>query len=410
MTELSRRSFLRRLAFGSDKLMSHPGEHTLVCIFLRGGADTLNVIVPYGDDSYYAARPTIAIEKPGKGSGSAIALDHFFGLHPKLKPLLDPYQEGRLGIVQAVGSDNTSGSHFEAQDQIEHGESCQKAIGGGWLGRHLRTRAGLEPTPLSAVSIGRSIAESLRGAPVATALRSLAEVQLDVSAANKAAVIEALSAMYRAEVGILAQPGTDTLNMLRKVEKLRAWQYKPAAGVSYPDTDFAGGLKEIARLIKAEVGLEAACLDLDGWDTHFVQGGADGLQATRIEILGTALGAFDRDLKGYHDKVTTIVMTEFGRRIYENGSTGTDHGRAYAFMAIGNRVAGGKVHGQWPGLKPRDGDILGPGGLDVLYDYRSVLAEVVAGACGNSDIKSIFPGFHPQHVGLINNVSKLQTL
>lgn len=410
MTELSRRSFLRRLAFGSNKMISHPGEHTLVCIFLRGGADTLNMIVPYGDDRYYTVRPTIAIKKPGKASGSALPLDHFYGLHPKLKPLLAAYHEERLGVVQAVGSDNTSGSHFEAQDQIEHGEAYQKALGGGWLGRHLRTRAGLEPTPLSAVSIGRSIPESLRGAPVATALRSLSEVELDVKKESKASVIKVLSAMYGAEVGILAQPGTDTLNMLKKVETLRASEYRPAAGASYPDTDFARGLREIARLIKAGVGLEAACLDLDGWDTHFVQGGADGLQAESIAILGTALGAFDRDMKGYHDKVTTIVMTEFGRRIYENGSTGTDHGRGYAFLAMGNRVAGGKVHGKWPGLVPKEGDILGPGGLDILFDYRSVLSEVLAGACGNSDVKSIFPGFHPQHVGLIKNVHKTQVL
>jgi len=176
---------------GSESVIPEAGAQTLVCVFLRGGADTLNLVVPYGDDQYYALRPTLSIPPPSKSGEKAdasIRLDDFYAFHPKLSPLLPVFKEGRLGIVQAVGSDNTSGSHFEAQDQMEHGESYNQTIGGGWLGRHLRTRAGSELTPLSAVAIGPTIPESLRGAPTASAIYSLDEIQIKAPSGDPRAV------------------------------------------------------------------------------------------------------------------------------------------------------------------------------------------------------------------------------
>lgn len=401
MSVKSRRSFVRKIFLSPEPFLPAGGANTLVCIFLRGGADTLNLVVPYGDDDYYRLRPTLSIAHPSTSSkDAAIRLDDFYGFHPKLESLYSVFEEGRLGIVQAVGSDNLTGSHFEAQDQIEHGESYGKTIGGGWLGRHLRVRAGAESSPLSAVAIGPMITESLRGAPSASAINSLDELHIDSPSGDQQRIVQTLSAMYGAEVGLLNQPGKVTLDLLKRVESIRSKDYKTAEGIAYPDDEFGRGLREIARLVKADIGLEAACIDLGGWDTHFFQGTSEGLQAASIDQLGRGLSAFDADLVSHRDRVTTIVMTEFGRRIYENGSLGTDHGRGFAMMAIGNRIDGGKIHGRWPGLTEDDKEILGPGGLKVVYDYRSVLAELLT-LVMKSDISKVFPDFEPQPVGFV---------
>jgi uncharacterized protein (DUF1501 family) len=224
MSLTTRRGFLRRLAIGQQSALHDVGERTLVCVFLRGGADTLNMIAPYGDDRYYKLRPTISIPRPNgdhEAKDAAIRLDDYYAFHPKLRPLLPLFKEGRLGIAQGVGSDNTSGSHFEAQDQMERGGSQGGGVAGGWLGRRLRSRAGKKMTPLSAVAIGPTIPESLRGAPSASAIRSLDEIQIKAPSNNPVAVSKALSSMYGAEVGLLAAPGRSTLDLLDRVEALR---------------------------------------------------------------------------------------------------------------------------------------------------------------------------------------------
>jgi uncharacterized protein (DUF1501 family) len=378
---------------------------------LRGAADTLNMVIPHGDDQYYKLRPTLAIPAPSQNKDNDIAslrLDDFYAFHPKLRPLIPAFKEGRLGIAQAVGSDNPTGSHFEAQDQMEHGEAYSRIIGGGWLGRYLRARSGTGLTPLSAVAIGPTIPESLRGAPTASAIESIDELQIKTPLGDTAAVSSVLSAMYGAEIGVLNQPGKSTLDLLKRVETLRGTEYKPEGGAVYLDDSFAQGLKEVSRLVKASVGLEVACLDLGGWDTHFFQGGSNGQQAELMWQLASGLAAFDADLIGHRSRVTTLVMTEFGRRIYENGSLGTDHGRGFAMIAMGHGVNGGKVHGKWPGLAEEEApgsnalSIAGPSGLKVLFDYRSVLAEVITNVLGHRDVNHVFPNFHPEPVGLVS--------
>jgi uncharacterized protein (DUF1501 family) len=410
--QTSRRGFIRQLLLASDRVVPAAGEHTLVCVFLRGAADTLNMIVPYGDDQYYKSRPTLAIPAPSQNQESdvtSLRLDDFYAFHPKLRPLIPTFQEGRLGIVQAVGTDNPTGSHFEAQDQMEHGEAYGHIIGGGWLGRYLRTKGGelnSLSAPLSAVAIGSTIPESLRGAPTASAMESIDEVQIKTPLGDTAAVSSVLSALYGAELDVLSQPGKTTLDLLKRVETLRGAEYKPEGGAAYLDDGFAQGLKEVARLIKARVGLEVACLDLGNWDTHFFQGGSSGLQADLIWQLANGLAAFDADLIICRNRVTTLVMTEFGRRLYENGSLGTDHGRGFAMMAMGHGINGGKVLGKWPGLAEEEApgadplNIVGPSGLKVLFDYRSVLSEVLTKIVGQRDVNQIFPNFHPEPVGL----------
>lgn len=413
----SRRRFVRQLLLANEAVVPSAGEHTLVCVFLRGGADTLNMIVPYGDDQYYRLRPTLAIPAPSQSKATDVTsfrLDDFYAFHPKLRALIPAFEEGRLGIVQAVGSDNPTGSHFEAQDQMEHGEGYGKIVGGGWLGRYLRTRAAgsssgvlSELTPLSAVAIGSTIPESLRGSPTASAIESIDDLQIKTPLGDTAAVSSVLSAMYEAEIGVLSQPGKTTLSLLERVETLRGTNYMPESGAVYQDESFSQGLKEVARLIKARVGLQVACLDLGGWDTHFFQGGSSGQQAELIEQLASGLAAFDADMIKHRSRVTTLVMTEFGRRIYENGSLGTDHGRGFAMLAIGQGIRGAKVHGKWPGLAEEESTgsntlgIAGPSGLRVLFDYRSVLSEVLTNIPGHRDLQQVFPNFTPEAVGLV---------
>jgi uncharacterized protein (DUF1501 family) len=398
----SRRSFIRTLVFGGEPVTANAGGKTLVCVFLRGGADTLNMLVPYADRDYHVNRPTLAIAEPSKGGADAsIRLDDFYAFHPKLKPLIPAYMEGRLGIAQAVGSDNPTGSHFDTQDQIEHGAAYGSQLGGGWLARHLRTGAGNAPGPLAAVSIGATIPESLRGAGGASAIRSLNDVHLPATAASPDAVAAALSKMYSTQVGVLGQRGMETLSLLQKVERVRGKPYRPESGAEYPGNEFGAGMREIARLVKADLGLEVACIDLGSWDTHFFQGTSSGLQAELIDTLARGLAAFDLDLKSMRERVTTIAMTEFGRRLYENGSLGTDHGRGFAFFAMGAHVNGGKVHGAWPGLK-EEPMLPGPGGMEVKIDYRSVLSEVLSRAIGNRRTQEVFPGFTPQAIGLLS--------
>jgi len=392
---LSRRSFM------SAAITRRPAadQRTLVSVFLRGGADMLNVVVPHGDDLYYKLRPTLSIGRPST-AGGAIRLDDFYGFHPKLAPLIPAYREGRLAIIQSAGSDNPTGSHFEAQDQMEHGESYGKAIGGGWLGRHLRSRPGPAATPFSAVSIGPTLPESLRGAITASAIESLDELRVNAPTGDAQSLIQALSQMYGPGAGMLSGPGRETLKLIEQMDQLRKVDYRPEAGAVYPADDFGSGLRQIARLIKAEVGLEVAAIDLGGWDTHFFQGSATGQQADLIDTLGRGLAALDTGLGRYRDRVAIVVMTEFGRRAYENTSLGTDHGRGFAMMVISAGINGGRVIGDWPGLAEEE-PWPGPGGIKINYDYRSVLTEVVSGLLGNSSSSSVFPGFDPQRVGLV---------
>jgi len=410
MRDTSRRGFIRQLLLAHEPGVPAATERTLVCVFLRGAADTLNMVIPCGDDHYYKARPTLAIPAPvlrNENDLNGARLDDFYAFHPRLSPLLPAFKEGRLGIVQAVGTDNPTGSHFEAQDQMEHGEAYGRIIGGGWLGRYLRSYGTVELTPLSAVAIGSTIPESLRGAPTASAMESIDEVQIKTPLNDTTAVSSVLSALYGSEVGVVSQSGKTTLDLLKRVETLRGTLYKPEGGAIYPDESFAQGLKEVARLVKAAVGLKVACLDLGGWDTHFFQGGSSGLQADLIWQLARGLAAFDADLAGDRERVITLVMTEFGRRIYENGSLGTDHGRGFAMLALGASVNGGKVHGKWPGLSEEDApgasslNIAGPSGLKVLFDYRSVLSEVLTKSLGHRDVNQVFPNFSPEPVGLV---------
>jgi uncharacterized protein (DUF1501 family) len=351
-------------------------RRTLVVIFLRGGADGLNMVAPLADDGYYRARPRIAISK-----SKAIALDGFYGLNPLMKDLEPMYREGTLAIVHAAGSEDDTRSHFEAQDLMEHGG----LTGGGWLGRFLRFRGVGTTGPLSAVAIGKVVPECLRGAPAASIFQSLNDFSL---ADEPAAFIESLGRLYDAESNALGQAGRYTFEAVRRIQKLRGEKYNPAHGATYGTDNFSHGLLQIARLIKARTGLEAASIDLGGWDSHF---GQATIMDPLMSRLAKGLAAFARDLGPELATTTVVVMTEFGRRVEENSAFGTDHGRGSVMFVLGGGVNGGKVHGKWPGLTR---EVLeGPGDLPVATNYRNVLAPILQRHGAGDQLMRIFPGF-----------------
>lgn len=409
MSSFTRRALLSQLVVAAAPAVEDAGKHTLVCVFLRGGADTMNLVVPYADDGYYRARPTIGIKAPENGStdaARAIRLDDRYGFHPALRPLYDKFTEGRLAIIQGVGTDNTSGSHFECQDQMEHGDSMKGTpAGGGWLGRFLRVRANKNLGPLSAVAIGTALPESLRGAPVVSVMQSLDDIALKTPGGKTEAAALALSQLYGADVTILGDQGRETLELFKRVRALQTNGYTPENGATYPKDGFGNGLREIARLIKARVGLEVAAIDLQGWDTHFIQGATQGFQAERARTLAEGLAAFDTDIQAQRGSVSVLVMTEFGRRIQENSSLGTDHGRGFASMVLSDKIKGGRILGPWPSVVDESFAVYGagggPGGMLIEHDYRSVFAEVLRGTMGLSNADGVFPQFTPKKVGLV---------
>lgn len=398
---MTRRSLISKLALAATPTFAAvPREesHTLIHVFLRGGADTLNLFVPHADDRYYRLRPGLAI--PLK---DAIQISDRYALHPAMKPLEALYKDGRFGAVQSVGVDNTSGSHFDCQDQMEHGDSMYGTpAGGGWLGRFLRLNATDSTSALSAVAIGTVLPESLRGAPAVSVLERIEDIAIKNSG-DSAKAVQALKAMYGADVTLLGQRGVETLDLFQRVSALQGKGDAPEHGAAYPKDGFGAGLREIARLVKARLGLQVACIDLGGWDTHFFQGNATGTQAEKIQTLAEGLAALDLDLKSHRSRYTVMVTTEFGRRVYENASLGTDHGRGFALMALGDRVKGGHVLGSWPIQAEEDLNVNtpGPGGLHAETDYRAVFAEVLRGCFSSAEVARVFPGAELKSVGLM---------
>jgi uncharacterized protein (DUF1501 family) len=409
-TLLSRRTFLEnavvalpawmpRLSFAPPH--TTPRGDTLVVVFLRGAADTLNLVVPHGDEAYYAKRPSLGIPRPDDNRQSpnlrTIDLDGFFGLHPALKSLLPAWQQKQLAIVHACGAPDESRSHFKAMELMERGVEDERGPASGWIGRHLATLNTGNQSPLRAVGFGELPIRSLTGGVPITALRSISDFHLGGDTRALAQMQAALNALYAGNDS-LSFLGRETIEIMGTLATLDPLAYTPATDLLYPETEFGLGLKQIAMLIKANVGLEVAAIDLGGWDTHFAQGGSEGYMATLMRELADGLAAFHADTADQADRLSVVAMSEFGRRVQENGSLGTDHGHGSMMMLIGGHVVGGQVHGQWPGLS--DGQLVGPGDLAVTTDYRDVLAEVLAKRLHNPAVDQIFPN----HTATLRNI------
>jgi uncharacterized protein (DUF1501 family) len=419
MRPCDRRSFLKalgglslpawfpRLAFSTapDRLASSAQRDVLVCIFQRGAADGLNSIVPAGDSFYYGNRPTIAIPEPAgggssAGTGAAIDLDGFFALHPALAPLKPLYDDKLLAAVHAAGSPDPTHSHFQAMDYMERGTPGSQALSTGWINRHLQAAAGDgDVSPFRAVGFGTLLQASLRGPVPATALQSIADFHLRGNAGAVQTFQASLASLYADTTWLDAQ-GVETFNAINALATANPLAYLPRNGAQYPDSDFGLAMRQVAQLSRASLGLEVACVDIGGWDTHHSEGGADGQMAKLLGDLAAGLAAFATDLGDQMKHVLVVTMSEFGRRVLENASGGTDHGHGNSMLLLGGGVNGGKVYGSWPGLAPDQ--LASPGDLQVTTDFRTVLAEIVDRRLLNSNLAAVFPGFQaPAYLGIV---------
>ncbi len=425
LTAGSRFSALANVTIGT-KETTHTAKDTLVVLFLRGGADGLNIVAPYGDDNYYRLRPTLALPRPNDktapSAARALDLNGFFGLHPALAPLHNLYKEGMMTAVHAVGSGDNTLSHFEAMATMERGLGAQSGSASGWLARHLQTSAGGFEMPLRAVAFADTLPDTLRGATTAVTLTSLADYRLVAPAGvagqpplpdRSQALTQSLQQMYQATSSQketstldpyqlpmpLEQVGRETLSAITAIQRLDPAHYHPESGAAYPNAPMGEGFKQTACLIKGEVGMEVAFLEMLGWDTHITQGRETGYQARLLGELAQSLAAFTKDLGKRMQHVTVVVMTEFGRRAYENYSLGTDHGRGSCLFLLGGGIVGGKVYGEFPGLakdkleNERD--------LRVTTDYRDILAEVLVKRIKNPHIAEIFPEHTAKFRGVV---------
>ncbi len=387
-----------RLSFAP--LNSAPRGDTLVVVFLRGAADGLNMVIPHADEEYHRLRPSLRLPRPDDPRAAedqrTIDLDGFFGFHPALRPLLPAWGAGQLACIQACGAPDESRSHFKAMELMERGVAEESGPATGWIGRHLASLNTNNPSPLRAIGLGEQIPRSLYGPIPASSLRSIADFHLGDSRSAQA-LASALSALYIGEEELFIT-GQETLKIMETLGKLDPINYS-STGSTYPESEFGRGLQQIAMLIKAEVGLETAAIDLGGWDTHFAQGVQDGQMARLLDDLSTGLAAFHSDLEKQISGITLVVMTEFGRRAYENASLGTDHGHGGLMFVMGGSVNGGQVISRWPGLKKEN--LVGPGDLAVTIDYRDVLSEILTKRLNNSSQTQIFPGYEPKPVGTI---------
>src|SRR5574341_628780 len=403
----SRRIFIKNAALGLLALGLPPafvvraaqGEKKnrgkiLVVVFQRGGMDGLNAVIPFREKNYYSLRPSIAIAEPASGNQGATDLDDFYALHPALAPLKELFDRRHIAIIHAAGSPDNTRSHFDAQDYMEIGTPGVKNTPDGWLNRCL-AKDHRDPAPFRAVALTSRLPRILAGSTPALTMASAEEFRLRNESSSMA-----LRKLYATTQDPLLQQGSRSLFDGMEVMKQVA-AGAPAATEVYPAGRFGASLTEISRLIKADVGLEIAFTEIEGWDTHANQGGASGIMANRLKELAEGLSAFYRDLGDRMEDVVLVTMSEFGRTVRENGNRGTDHGHANVMFVLGGRVKGGKVYGRWPGLEP---EVLYEGrDLDLTTDFRAVCAEILSRHMGQKDLNKVFPGYKfPSHaIGLI---------
>ncbi len=383
---------LNNIAFAEEAKTEQP---LLLTVFLRGGWDALNVILPIdGDDRghYEAARPSLKIS--AKGKDSALRLNDQFGLHPAMSPLLELFQAKHLALVTACGMPSDTRSHFDAMEFMELGTPGLKVSRSGWLARSLASLKKDKNLLLApAMSADASVAESLLGTD-AFAVQNPNDFQFWADEATKRELSAGLRRLYAGDTW-LHDAGNRTLRAVQTLQSSIVGEYKPGGNAKYPDGPFGDSLKTIARLAKQDMGLEAATVDLGGWDTHQYQGdGAGGYFADLLTQLSRGLQALylDLDAANKTKKLAVVVMSEFGRRVQQNSSGGTDHGHGSAMLVLGGSVRGG-MYGRWPGLKQEQ--LYDRADLAVTTDYRQVLSEVIVSSFAGGKLDQIFPGFKP---------------
>ena len=390
--------WLQRALYAADA--PSPRKKILVAIFQRGAADGLNVVVPHGEKAYYDLRPTIAVPRPTAGekrAEAAIDLNGFFGLHPSLEPLKPLFDQRSLAIVDAVGSPDPTRSHFDAQDYMESGTPGLKATDDGWMNRALPNAQG-KASPVRAIALGPVLPRAMRGSKPAIALQGIDAFQVR----NPRAAREFQQLYLESTDPVLQAAGRETFEAVAMLQSVQKQSYQPAGGAEYPRGRFGDSLRQVAQLIKSDVGVEMAFADIGGWDHHVNELGqraSEGQLANLLREYGQALSAFWQDMGDQMRDVVVVTMSEFGRTAHENGDRGTDHGHANCMFVMGGAVKGGQVYGQWPGLEKEQ--LYEGRDLALTTDFRDVLGELVSRHMGNPSLQGVFPGYDPKFLGLV---------
>lgn len=383
--------FLHQFANAATLPDAYGKKKTLITIFQRGAVDGLNMVVPHGESEYYNIRRNIAIPKPGQNEG-AINLDGFFGLHPTMSSFESLWKNKQLAVVHCAGSPDNTRSHFDAQDYMEAGTPGVKGTRDGWLNRVMQGMNGKEASPFRSVSMTQQLPRSLYGKAPSIAMTNLNDFSIQAGAYTKS-VQGGFEGIYQEVTNndSLKETGKETFEAVNFLKKANPSQYKPENGAVYPPSPLGNSLRQFAQLIKAGIGLEVGFAETGGWDTHVNEGASRGQLANLLRDFSQAISAFVTDLGQKMDDVVILTMSEFGRTARENGNRGTDHGHANAIFVIGNEVKGGKVYGNWAGLKSSQ---LNEGrDLAVTTDYRDVFSEVAYKHMGSKDLAKMFPGY-----------------
>lgn len=388
---LSTKSALAQVVL-SEASRDHEGD-VLISVFLRGGMDGLSAVVPYGEEAYHRGRPNLSLKAPNDTKfGSqyrTLDLDGFFGLNPAMSALYPLFREKKLSVVHAVGSGDQTRSHFQAMNAMERGMyQMRGSVQTGWVARHLSSTPRKQQTPLRAVALSSTTPDSLRGATHATALSSLTDYKL-----ADPQMRDILASLYGNGQDVMAEAGRETLEVLDKLGKIDL----KLDSSRYPKTDLSKALQQVGTLIRSNIGLEVACLEMGGWDTHVAQGTVTGWLPSYLKDLADSLAAFERDMGPEMRRITVIVQTEFGRRVEENTGLGTDHGRASCMFLMGGGTVGGKVFTEWPGMEKSQLDQVGD--LRVTTDYRDVLADALAKRVVGSKPSDVFPDWMAKKTG-----------
>jgi len=380
----------------------------IVSVFQRGGADGLSLCVPFADPNYYTSRSTIAIPRPDSSStNKGIDLDGFF-MFPQAMAggaagtggLIPAFKASDLLIVHATGQLNNSRSHFDAQRYMEVGKPVDPSLVTGWLGRHLASIPPLKPdAPLRGLGVAAGLQKTLVGAPKTLPIADPTNYSIGGSATTQPQRVAFLQGDYAGADEPLHSAALDAANTVGLLKAVNFAGYVPANGAVYPNSSFGRALRSVAVLIKNDVGIEAAQVDLGGWDTHSSQDPIAGSMFRTMQDFSNSLAAFYADVIATGYSVTVVSVSEFGRNVRENGSQGTDHGRGTVMFAMGKGIVGGReLTKNWPGLareKLADGQ-----DLQVTVDYKDILAEIVQRRLGNPNLDVVFPTWVPTMLGV----------
>ncbi|QNI34396.1 DUF1501 domain-containing protein [Alloacidobacterium dinghuense] len=382
-------SFLTRTVLAQATTAQAQGKK-LVVIFQRGAADGLNIVVPHRESAYYQMRPTIAIQQ-----NQVIDLDGFFGVHPAMQPLKPLWDQRHLAIVHACGSPDPTRSHFDAQDYMESGTPGVKATNDGWLNRALQSEdamhAGRKYSAFRAVALGTQVPRTLEGKIPAVAINNVRDFSVGGQNPAAAPIAASFQTMYADSVNaVLHGTGTETFEAVKMLQATDPAKYTPAPGANYPNGPFGNSLRQVAQLLKANLGVEAAFTDIGGWDTHQNQGNATGQLANRLKDFSEGIAAFWTDMGDQANDIVLVTMSEFGRTVHQNGTGGTDHGHANVMFVVGGDVQGGRVYGRWPGM--RQDQLYEGRDLAITTDFRQVLGEAAYKTVGARNLDLVFPG------------------